>query len=1516
MRKVNNSGFMSYLERRRYKEDQQDNHFLELIVDTLSHACSGGKILRFQAQLDRFIRMLKDCNHFLFEDVPHLIQACITNKQNINLVQLMYNYMYILKTVIRKDFFPCQKVLDVFPTLENYMNRLHEQRLADLEKANDCFMSLKTEVERYEEPENLDEEEEVENLNIKNFRLLSIVPRSRDIVNYEISNVPKNIIDGPYKSVDHYLSVYYRLTREDMLRAFRECVKLHLSTGHRFSDSAINCFERVSVGFPPEYDSKGIFYKIQCKTTKDIDWSKNVLTPGTLVFLTPDSCNSVVFATVQKVPVVQTNKSKECRLTIKLEDDMYNDELKKDLNYEMIEPTAFFESYKHILAAIKDFSEATLPLSDIITYLDFNDTTPQYLPELSEYCLHELCSDRRHPDPECTCKIFNPLKKDEWPSSADLKLDEQQYHAFKLALTNKVAVIQGPPGTGKTYIGVKIVETLIRNVPLKPIIICCLTNHALDQILERLLDFTQKIVRLGSQSKSEKLEPHKLENLIYVIRQYHNEEIDNPATNQSLNIVKKISEVVLKLKLVDVDTGFQTLCDMTREINNNMHLYALLQEKFLDDESLKSIIDSEYKSQLRLKSGTALKLLSTGVLEWLNCSRTSDLYDKCRKKFYDFNRRAIFDYHNVDDIWKLTEQKRYELFYCWRKKCMDIVKHNLQISIEEYRTIQRESNFMTVSPNRIELLKNADIVGITTTGAGKYRDMLKFATPSIVVIEEAAQVLESHVITSLFPTTQHLILIGDHEQLRPLPADNELSEKYNLKISMFERLFLNHAPSATLVMQHRMKPIIAELLVPKPYEKYESYENVYKYEEIRGVGSSVFFFDHRVKEDDKSSGTSSTNDFEAQMIVAFAKYLIFIQYLPENITILATYIAQVICIHNYLKDQNLDKIHVTSVDNFQGEENDIILLSFVRSNPTTIGFLKESNRVCVALSRARKGMFCFGNFQLYSDRNDLWNDIVVKLRDKNIIGDTLPLQCHRHKTVYVAKSAQDICDFLSSGCSEICNFELPCGHLCTRPCHFEDPDHQFYLCKQPCTKIIDENRVCPRLCFERCKKGKKKSFLLPCGHTSSRIDSLCVQEETKRLPCNHLVTVACHIDIDKYPCKAKVNKPLNCGHTKSVWCYEENENRNVICSELKPQIAPCDHTVEVPCSMNFGEDDLVPFCKKACDVLLDCGHPCVRPCRVCFDTGIHGFCGEKCDLILSCGHKCGGYCGSPCPPCEEKCFLSCDHSSSCCINSCLRPCVQCIEPCARKCVHERCTKRCSDNCNASPCTTPCQEVLACGHKCIGLCGDPCPYLCRVCHCSDFKGSDNENNCYVQLQCEHVIELNELNEYINVCLESFQWPCCPQCSSAITKSMRYKEKLKRAKKICIECCETSEEKARVLYLVKCMYGISFVVPAQFIFIDEEISRIMTSEKPRLDSLMVLKHCAVQLKKLVNVVKKLETCDANIQAKFDTLLLWICNHLTQASFQQLRELEEAVSKLTNEIKLCSSSGQRLKEYLSSI
>lgn len=108
-------------------------------------------------------------------------------------------------------------------------------------------------------------------------------------------------------------------------------------------------------------------------------------------------------------------------------------------------------------------------------------------------------------------------------------------------------------------------------------------------------------------------------------------------------------------------------------------------------------------------------------------------------------------------------------------------------------------------------------------------------------------------------------------------------------------------------------------------------------------------------------------------MIRFATYLLQNGYGPEEITVLAAYMGQVGALLEEQKssfDEEVKKVKITSVDNFQGEENKIILLSLVRSNMSgSIGFLSIENRVCVALSRAKEGLYIMGNMALLTQKS-------------------------------------------------------------------------------------------------------------------------------------------------------------------------------------------------------------------------------------------------------------------------------------------------------------------------------------------------------------------------------------------------------------------------------------------------------------------------------------------------------------------------------------------------------------------
>ena len=87
---------------------------------------------------------------------------------------------------------------------------------------------------------------------------------------------------------------------------------------------------------------------------------------------------------------------------------------------------------------------------------------------------------------------------------------------------------------------------------------------------------------------------------------------------------------------------------------------------------------------------------------------------------------------------------------------------------------------------------------------------------------------------------------------------------------------------------------------------------------------------------------------------------------------------------------------VHTVDLFQGDENDFVIVSLVRSNPKGVsGFVGVLNRRCVAQSRSRCGLYFIGNLRTIG-RRETWTPLLDKLAAADCIGDQLPIHCPLH----------------------------------------------------------------------------------------------------------------------------------------------------------------------------------------------------------------------------------------------------------------------------------------------------------------------------------------------------------------------------------------------------------------------------------------------------------------------------------------------------------------------------------------
>lgn len=287
-------------------------------------------------------------------------------------------------------------------------------------------------------------------------------------------------------------------------------------------------------------------------------------------------------------------------------------------------------------------------------------------------------------------------------------------------------------------------------------------------------------------------------------------------------------------------------------------------------------------------------------------------------------------------------------------------------------------------------LNGKRIIGMTTTFAARSSAINKMLQPGIVIIEEASEVLESHVIASLTKKTKQLIMIGDHQQLKPLTNSYDLAKNFNFNISLFERLIRNDFNFVTLDVQMRMKAEICDLVRGTIYKSLKDGACVATYPAVKGMPTSFYCLNHQQPESVGDGETSKVNKFEAECAVQLCDHLIRSGNDPKQITILTVYAAQAQRIRRRLEDLPVE-VKVAVLDAYQGEESDIIVLSLVRSNNRhDIGFLATENRIAVVLSRAKFGFYIIANIDCLASASPIWKKIREILIEKQAIGDQIP----------------------------------------------------------------------------------------------------------------------------------------------------------------------------------------------------------------------------------------------------------------------------------------------------------------------------------------------------------------------------------------------------------------------------------------------------------------------------------------------------------------------------------------------
>jgi len=252
----------------------------------------------------------------------------------------------------------------------------------------------------------------------------------------------------------------------------------------------------------------------------------------------------------------------------------------------------------------------------------------------------------------------------------------------------------------------------------------------------------------------------------------------------------------------------------------------------------------------------------------------------------------------------------------------------------------------------------------TLSFAGQQRmDNIKI---NCLVIDEAAQATEAETLIPFRHCPRKCLLVGDTNQL-PALVKSDVAKANNYDWSMMHRLQVEaHYPFKMLNIQHRMDSKI------RAWPSRQFYQDILEDAEeislrpmlLLPVQLSPYSFINVKGTEITTPGGSKSNKEESTLVVQSVKYLLSSGVVkPRDIGIITFYSGQVELINRGLAaEDEVEGVVAQTVDGFQGEEKDVILISFVRSNDgKSVGFLNDFRRLNVAITRARRSLIMIGD---------------------------------------------------------------------------------------------------------------------------------------------------------------------------------------------------------------------------------------------------------------------------------------------------------------------------------------------------------------------------------------------------------------------------------------------------------------------------------------------------------------------------------------------------------------------------
>lgn len=557
---------------------------------------------------------------------------------------------------------------------------------------------------------------------LKTFRTQHIHPTLNDI-DY-VKYLPFNLDRGPYKSEDHYLNTQFHLLREDFIYPLRKAIQYYRK--NKTTDNTnLFCSHVLFDGSRSFFGNKlGFVFKFEPSS-----YNIHLFINGFLLLFSKDDFNTFFVGLVLKDDIEYLKKG------ILLVEMLGDIDIRPNSIISMAQCEQFYVSYNWTLKALQQMNTHTFPLKEYIVFASNKSFPPDYLNDSSfqKYNIDDF--------------TFNILKDEEWPTETYLQQENNQYKAFKAALTQKFVTIQGVPGTGKTFIGQRVVKAMVENLyttkKLKnPIAVICYNNHTLDHFLEGVLKITEKLVRIGSQSKCEALKKHSLKEIVKLNKLNIDKVLEQNLKSKEQTILEcyekcdKLYTGILNWNILKsiVPEAFNLFVDCWDFLNWLFHPYPI--DKMLKNNKLCNIQSTQHClviDDIKQRLSELTEQVTEGS-EYHSLKVKQEL--TMLKKFHEyFEYMLTFDSPDVnpvvvDNIHLIPAIQRWVLYYSWVNKIVNNYKNNITPIWCEYNKLCKKYDENRLAQT-MSLLDGIYVIGLTTTGAVKNKDLLEQLKPPI-----------------------------------------------------------------------------------------------------------------------------------------------------------------------------------------------------------------------------------------------------------------------------------------------------------------------------------------------------------------------------------------------------------------------------------------------------------------------------------------------------------------------------------------------------------------------------------------------------------------------------------------------------------------------------------------------------------------------------------------------------------------------------------------------------------------